>query len=63
MRLVGEGVARATHGAHGIGLLPPDQGFAQAPDMDVDGSLIDIDIAAPYAVEKLVAAESDARCS
>jgi hypothetical protein len=31
--------------------------------MDVDGSLIDIDIAAPYAVEKLVAAESDARCS
>ena len=35
--------------------------LAQAPDMDIDGALVDIDVAAPYRIEKLRAAVHAAR--
>src|SRR6186997_310479 len=44
--LVVEGVASAPHGAHGVGLVPPNHCLAQAPDMHIDGTLVDIDVAA-----------------
>ena len=50
-KLVGEGVARATHGAHRVLLGSAHHRLAQAADMNVDGALIDIDVAAPNPVE------------
>ena len=54
-------VPRAAHGADGVGLLAAVDGLAQAPDMDVDGALVDIDLGAPDAVEQLLAREHAAR--
>src|SRR4029078_3112442 len=59
--LVGEGVASAPHRAHGVGLVPPHHCLAQAPDMHIDGTLVDIDVAAPDAVKELRPAEHAAR--
>src|SRR5690349_3952688 len=56
-----EGIAHAAHGADGIDLAAALQAFAQAPDMDVDGALIDIDVAAPDRIEELGAAIDAAR--
>ncbi len=39
----------------GSGLRPRFEDLAQAPDMHVDGALVDIDVAAPHAVEQLLA--------
>src|SRR5437867_398174 len=55
--LVGEGVASTAHSAHRIGLRPSHHRLAQAADMHIDGALIDIDVAAPHAVQELGAAE------
>src|SRR4026209_936340 len=59
--LVGEGVASAPHGAHGVGLVPPNHCLAQAPDMHIDGTLAAIDAAGPGAVKELRPAEHTAR--
>src|ERR1700687_3616197 len=53
-------VAGAAHGADRILLAAGIEQFAQAADMHVDGALVDIDIAAPDAVEQLLAAEHPA---
>src|SRR5688500_13038583 len=50
-------VAGAAHGADRVLLAAGVEQFAQAADMDVDGTLVDIDVAAPDAVEQLLAAE------
>src|SRR5665213_3277237 len=50
-------VAGATDGADRILLAAGVEQLAQAADMDVDGALVDIDVAAPDAVEQLLAAE------
>src|SRR5262249_48899165 len=57
LQLVGEGVARAAHRAHRIGLGAAHHRLAQTADMHVDRPLVDIDVAAPYAVEQLRPAE------
>src|SRR5207244_7010239 len=48
-------VAGAAHGADRILLAARIEQFAQAADMHVHGALIDIDVAAPDAVEQLLA--------
>src|SRR5256885_8169387 len=53
-------IAGAAHGADRVLLAAGIEQFAQASDMDVDGALIDIDVAAPDAVEQLLAAEDAA---
>ena len=53
--------AGGTHGADQIGLALGIEGFAQTPDVDVDGARFDIDISAPYRIEKLLATEDTAR--
>src|SRR5688500_19460973 len=50
-----ERVTRATHGTDGIGCTPAVERAAQPADMHVDGALVDIDVAAPNAVEQLLA--------
>src|SRR3979490_3400737 len=50
-------VAGAAHGADRILLAAGIEQLAQAADMYVDGALVDIDVAAPDAVEQLLAAE------
>src|ERR1700747_1569519 len=52
-----ERVTGAAHGADRILLAAGVEQLAQAPDMHVHGALVDIDIAAPDAVEQLFAAE------
>src|SRR5262249_45057661 len=52
-----ERVARAAHGADRVLLAAGIEQFAQASDMHVDGALVDIDVAAPDAVEQLLARE------
>src|SRR3984957_3574654 len=52
-----ERVARAAHGADRIGGAAAIERLAQAADMDVDGAFVDIDVAAPDAVEQLLARE------
>src|SRR5258708_28489523 len=54
-------VAGAAHGADRILLAARIEQFAQPPDMHVHGAFVDIDIAAPDAVEQLLAAEHPAR--
>ena len=52
-----EGIAGAADGADRIRLAGGVEGLAQAADMDVDGALVDVDVAAPDAVEELLARE------
>src|SRR5262249_27740996 len=52
-----ERVAGAADGADRIGIVTAVERLAQPADMDVDGALVDIDFAAPHAVEKLFARE------
>src|SRR4051812_33675436 len=52
-----ERVAGAAHGADRVGVLAAVERLAQATDMDVDGALVDVDLAAPDAVEQLLARE------
>src|SRR5258708_33230468 len=52
-----EGVAGTTHGADRILLAAGIEQLAQPADVDVDGALVDIDVAAPDAVEQLLARE------
>src|SRR5258708_17009905 len=54
-------VAGAADGADRVLLAAGVEQLAQAADMDVDGTLVDIDVAAPDAVEQLLAAEHPAR--
>src|SRR5260370_29863511 len=56
-----ERVAGAAHGADRILLAAGVEQFAQPPDMHIDRALVDIDVAAPDAVEQLLAAEHPAR--
>src|SRR4029453_13366727 len=53
-------ISRAAHGADRVLLAAGIEQFAQTADMDVDGALVDIDVAAPDAVEQLLAAEDAA---
>src|SRR4051812_45505049 len=53
-------VTRAAYGADGILFPAGIEQLAQAADVDVDGTLVDIDVAAPDAVEQLLAAEDAA---
>src|SRR6478752_4049296 len=50
-------IAGAAHGADRILLAAGIEQFAQSADVHVDGALVDIDVAAPDAVEQLLAAE------
>src|SRR5262252_1282201 len=52
-----ERVAGTANGADRIGIVTAVERLAQPADMHVDGALVDIDFAAPYAVEKLLARE------
>src|SRR4030088_2686168 len=54
-------VAGAAHGADRILLAARVEQFAQPPDMHIHGAFVDIDVAAPVAVEQLLAAEPPAR--
>jgi hypothetical protein len=49
-----EGVTRAANGADRFRAISDIEGFAQASDMDIDRTFIDIDIAAPYGIEELL---------
>src|SRR5712691_903734 len=55
-----ERVAGAAHGADRVGLVAAVERLAQPADMDVHGALVDIDLAAPHAVEQLLAREHTA---
>src|SRR6195256_4095427 len=50
-----ERIAGAAHGADRIGRAAAIERTAEPPDMHVDGTLVDVDIAAPHAVEQLLA--------
>src|SRR5450631_3158722 len=52
-----QGIAGAAHGADRILLTAGVEQFAEPPDMHVHRAFIDVNIAAPYAVEQLLAAE------
>src|SRR5262249_39165500 len=52
-----ERVAGATHGADRIDVVAAIERLAQPPDVDVDGALVDVDLAAPDPVEQLLARE------
>src|SRR5262245_60093725 len=54
-------VTGAAHGADRVGVVAAVERLAQASDMHVDGTLVDIDLAAPDAVEQLLAREHAAR--
>src|SRR6266852_3288734 len=56
-----ERVAGAAHGADRVLLAARIEQFAQPPDMHIHGALVDIDVAAPDAVEQLLAAEHPSR--
>src|SRR5687768_1249763 len=57
-----EGIAGAAHGADRVGFAGAAvDGLAQAPDMDVHGAFVDIDVVAPDAVEQLLARIDAAR--
>src|SRR5580704_15355247 len=53
-------VAGAAHGADRIDGVAAVERLAQAADMDVDGALVDIDVAAPHPVEQLLAGKNPA---
>lgn len=55
-----EGIACAAHGADRVALAGPAEGLSQAADMDVDRALVEIGVAAPNAVEQLLAREHPA---
>src|SRR3984893_2380096 len=55
-----ERIAGATHGADRVDGVAAVERLAQAADMDVDGALVDIDVAAPHAVEQLLAGKHPA---
>src|ERR1700722_14610796 len=55
-----ERIAGAAYGADRIDGVAAVERLAQATDMDVDGALVDIDVAAPYPVEQLLAREHPA---
>src|SRR5262245_52360678 len=55
-----ERITGATDGADRVLLAAGIEQFPQAADVDVDGALVDIDVAAPDAVEQLLAAEDAA---
>src|SRR5215216_2589656 len=50
-----ERVAGAAHGADGVALALAVERFAQPADVDIDGALVDVDVASPNAVEQLLA--------
>src|SRR5262245_3004956 len=52
-----ERVAGAANGADRIGIVTAVERLAQPAHMDVDGALVDVDFAAPHAVEELFARE------
>src|ERR1700681_1036911 len=54
-------VAGAAHGADRILLAARVEQLAQPSDMHIHGAFVDIDVAAPDAVEQLLAAEHPAR--
>src|SRR5580693_6000937 len=54
-------VAGAAYGADRILLAAGVEQLAQAADMHIHGAFVDIDVAAPDAVEQLLAAEHPAR--
>src|SRR5438067_3491623 len=53
-------IARAAHGADRVLFAAGIEQFAQAADVHVYGALVDIDVAAPDAVEQLLATEDAA---
>src|SRR3974377_110683 len=55
-----QGVAGAAHRGDGMGLGPSTERPPKPADMDVNGALIDIDVATPYAIEQLLARENAA---
>src|SRR5580692_1597331 len=55
-----ERIAGAAYGADRIDGVAAVERLAQAADMDVDGALVDIDVAAPHAVEQLLAGKHPA---
>src|SRR5580693_10069814 len=55
-----ERIAGAAHGADRIDGVTAVERLAQAADMDVDGPLVDIDVAAPHPVEQLLAGKHPA---
>jgi len=55
-----ERVAGTAHRADRIIVVTAVKRLAQAANMDVDGALIDVDVAAPDAVEKLLAGKDAA---
>src|SRR5271165_6004493 len=56
-----ERVAAAAHGADRVRRPAAVERAAQPADMDVHGTLVDVDVAAPHAVEQLLAGEHPAR--
>ena len=55
-----ERIARAAHGPDRIGLARQVEGLAQAADMHIHRSLVDIDVVSPHRVEQMLAAEDPA---
>src|SRR5580704_6649423 len=55
-----ERIAGAADGADRVDGVAAVERLAQAADMDVDGALVDIDVAAPDAIEQLLAGEHPA---
>src|SRR5262249_39699925 len=60
-KAVVEGVAGAADGADRVLLAADVEQLAQAADMHVDGTFVDVDVAAPDAVEQLLTGEHAAR--
>ena len=56
-----ERVAGTTHGPDRILFPAWIENFPKPPDVHIDGSLVDVDISTPDAVEQLLAAEDAAR--
>src|ERR1700719_765709 len=56
-----EGVTGAANGADRVGGAAAIKRLAQASDMDVDGALVDVDVAAPDTIEQLLARKHPAR--
>ena len=54
-------IARPAHGAQWIRTAIAGEYLAQTPDVDVDGPGVDVDVAPPDPVEKLLAAPDPAR--
>src|SRR5690348_7394018 len=55
-----EGVSRSADRADDIETATTIERFAQAADMDIDGAQLDLGIAAPHAIEQLLAREDTA---